>query len=240
MVRFRGAIVQAATASSQGVVNSVFIVPGNAPYGASVVSLRGARSGRGNQALLGILPAPSGGVGIRLSATGLHHGSRVLVSGHGFQTGEIVLIRFRGNLVQSAQADHGGKFANAAFIVGINVPYGSATVEAIGSNSGRTGSARVKVTPSSEPKPSGHAGITVSATVLKHGQSVVVAGHGFQGGEFVLIRLRGVIVQAVAADKHGNFRASFRVNSREARGRTTIQVTGARSNRAAGVTVVVT
>ena len=162
-----------------------------------------------------------------------------MVSGHGFLMGEIVLINFRGHLVQSAQADHRGTFANAAFVVGVDVPFGSYTVQAVGSNSGRSAGVKVKVTPVLGPKPSSGVGIAVSAKVIKPGQSVTVTGHGFQAGEYVLIRLHGAIVQAVAADKKGNFKASFRVANNVAKGGTSVEATGARSNRQAQVKVVV-
>ena len=239
LIRFRGAVIQASPASSQGVLNANFTVPGTTPYGAVVVSIQGARSGRAAQALLGVLPAPSGGVGIRLSATTLHHGARVSTSGHGFQIGEIVLIRFRGVLVQSAQADRHGVFANAVFVVGANVPFGAYTVEAVGSNSGRAATTRVKVVPGGGPKASKGVGVTVSKTRIKPGQKVVVTGHGYLAGEFVLIRLRGVIVQAVQADKKGDFRATVQVDSHEAKGAATIEVSGARSNRHAQARVVI-
>ncbi|MGH2408988.1 MAG: hypothetical protein ACRDGS_01340, partial [Chloroflexota bacterium] len=240
LVRFRGVVIQASAASSLGVLNASFTVPGTTPYGAVVVSIQGARSGRSAQALLGVLPAPSGGVGIHLSAVSVHHGSRVSVSGHGFQTGEIVLIRFRGALVQSAQADRRGSFVNAVFNVGVSIPFGTYTVEAVGANSGRAASSRVKLVPGGAPRITKGVGISVSTTRLKPGQKVMVTGHGYLAGEFVLIRLRGVIVQALPADKHGDFRATVLVSSHEAKGATTIEVSGARSNRQAQVRVVVT
>lgn len=239
LVRFRGAVIQASAASSLGVLNASFTVPGTTPYGAVVVSIQGARSGRASQALLGVLPAPSGGVGIHLSAGSVHHGSRVSVSGHGFQTGEIVLIRFRGALVQSAQADRHGSFVNAVFNVGVSIPFGGYMVEAVGANSGRTASSRIKLVPGGSSKPSKGVGISVSATRIRAGGKVTVTGHGYLAGEFVLIRLRGVIVQALPADKFGKFRTTVLVSSHEAKGITAIQATGARSNRQAQVRVVV-
>ncbi|HXT36496.1 MAG TPA: hypothetical protein VN837_13050 [Chloroflexota bacterium] len=239
LVRFRGAVIQASAASSLGVLNATFTVPGTTPYGASVVSIQGARSGRASQALLGVLPAPSGGVGIRLSAGSVHHGGRVTVSGHGFQTGEIVLIRFRGALVQSAQADRRGAFVNAVFNVGVSIPFGTYMVEAVGANSGRAASSRVKLVPGGSSKITKGAGISVSATRIKPGQRVTVTGHGYLAGEFILIRLRGVIVQALPADRHGNFRTIVLVSSHEAKGATTIEASGARSNRQAQIRVVV-
>ncbi|HVC79355.1 MAG TPA: hypothetical protein VNL35_02495, partial [Chloroflexota bacterium] len=239
LVRFRGAVIQATAASSLGVLNASFTVPGTTPYGAVVVSIQGARSGRASQALLGVLPAPSGGVGIHLSAGSVRHGDRVSVSGHGFQTGEIVLIRFRGALVQSAQADRRGAFVNAVFNVGVSVPFGTYSVEAVGANSGRAAGSRIKLIPGGGPKITKGVGISVSATRIKPGQRVTVTGHGYLAGEYVLIRLRGVIVQALPADKHGDFRTIVLVSSHEAKGTTAIVASGARSNRQAQVRVVV-
>lgn len=239
LMRFRGAIVQSATASSEGVINASFTIPGRTPLGVSEVTLQGARSGRTAQAPIGILRAPAGRAGIRLSTTKPRRGATIMVSGHGFQAGEVVLIRFRGKLVQSARADGKGSFARAPFVVGVHVPVGSSTVEATGSNSGRDARMKVKVSASAGAKPTATLGIKVSPTSLKFGTRVMVTGHGFQGGEFVVIRLRGVIVQAVQADTRGNFRTSFAVPSRLKKGAATLEVSGARTNRHAGVKVVI-
>jgi hypothetical protein len=239
LVRFRGAIVQSAAASSQGVLNTSFTVPGNTPYGVSNVELQGAVSGRTVQVQVGILPEPSGGVSIHLSNSSPRRGAPVIVTGHGFQDGEIVLLRFRGHLVQAARADRSGKIAGAVFLVGVNVPLGTYSVEAIGSDSGRKATVQVKVTGAAAPKPHAAVGIAVTPTSLKAGSLVTVSGHGFQGGEFVLIRLHGAVVQAVKANSRGAFRTSFHVQGKPTRGTTTVQASGALSNRHAQVIVVI-
>ncbi|MGH2343862.1 MAG: hypothetical protein ACRDG4_01455, partial [Chloroflexota bacterium] len=239
LIRFRGAIVQSATVSSEGVINASFTVPGSTPYGVSEVSLQGARSERTAQAPIGILRAPASKAGIHLSTSSPRRGAVVIVSGHDFQAGEVVLIRFRGNLVQSVRADGKGGFSRAPFVVGLHVPTGVSTVEAIGSDSGRDARVKVKVLTSAAPKPTSAVGITVSPSSLKIGGRVVVTGHGFQRGEFVLIRLRGVVVQAVQADTHGKFRTTFPVQNHLKKGAATIEASGARTNRHAEVKVVI-
>jgi large repetitive protein len=239
LVRFRGVIVQSAAASSEGVVNTSFTVPGNTPYGVSDVALQGAVSGRRVQVQVGVLPEPAGGVSIHLSTATPRRGASVVVSGHGFQAGEVVLLRFRGSLVQAARADRSGKIADAVFVVGINVPPGRYSVKATGSNSGRTVTVKIQITGTVASKPTSAVGITISPTTIRGGSLVTVRGHGFQAGEFVLIKLRSTVVQAAKVDSRGMFRTSFHVASKPTRGRTTVQASGARSNRHAEAKVVI-
>ncbi len=239
LIRFRGVIVQSAAASSEGVLNTSFTVPGNTPYGVSTVALQGAISGRTVQVPVGILPVPAGGVSIHLSSSTPRRGGVVVVSGHGFQAGEVVLLRFRGSLVQAARANRSGSIAGAVFVVGVNVPLGTYSVEAIGSDSGRNATVKIKVTGVAPAKPTSAVGIAVSPTSLEAGSLVTVSGHGFQAGEFVLITLRGTVVQAVKADSRGAFRTSFHVSGKPTRGATTVQASGALSKRHAAVKVVI-
>ncbi len=239
IVRFRGVIVQSAAASSEGVLNTSFTVPGNTPYGVSDVALQGAVSGRSVQVQVGVLPEPAGGVSIHLSTTSPRRGAPVVVSGRGFQGGEVVLLRFRGNLVQAARANRGGGIAGAVFVVGLNVPPGTYSVAATGSDSGRSATVKIKVIGTSTAKPTSAVGISVSPTSLKAGALVTVTGHGFLGGEFVLIKLRTTVVQAVKADSRGAFHTTFRVSTKPTRGSATVQASGARSNRHAAAKVVI-
>ncbi|HWE64423.1 MAG TPA: hypothetical protein VHB98_22140, partial [Chloroflexota bacterium] len=178
LVRFRGQLVQAAQADSQGrIYHASFVVPGTAPYGVSTVSITGSRSGRSASALLAVRPAPARGPRLSVSPTTVHRGTTVSVSGHGYQGGELVLIRFRGSLVQSAMADRNGSFSHARFRVPVNSPYGKASLSVLGARSGRSASATLHVTRAPG------IGISVSPGTVRRGGRLTVSGHGFAGGE---------------------------------------------------------
>ena len=129
------------------------------------------------------------------------------MSGTGYQAGEIVLIRYRGTVVQAATVDSHGNYGKAGFQVPVNSPYGTFAVTATGARSGRSASSSVHVTVTPPA-----IGIAVLHTTVKQNGTVTVSGHGFKAGETILLRLNGQVVQASRADSHGNFgRTSFRL-----------------------------
>jgi hypothetical protein len=235
LIRFRGSLVQAVQANANGrFSNARFTVPGNAPYGLSTVTITGARSGRSASARLDITPAAAAGPRIHLSAGTVHHNGVETVTGSGYFAGEIVLIRFRGALVQAVMADRNGNFGRASFHIPVNSPFGKQPITAVGARSGRSARATVNVTPA-PPKTS----VGISPRIVKQNGVVTVTGKGFQAGEIVLIRLRGTLVQAATADGHGGFRTAFRVPGGRFKGAGVVLATGARSKRHAQATLVV-
>lgn len=235
LIRFRGALVQAVQADASGrFFHAHFTVPGSAPYGVSAVTITGARSGRSATAGLAVIPAPPAGPRVHLAKGGLHHGDAETVSGSGYLPGEVVLIRFRGALVQAAMADARGNFSRAGFRIPVNSPFGKQTITATGTRSGRSAMATVTITPR-QPSTS----ITVSPAIVRHNGVVTVTGQGFEGGEIVLIRVRNVLVQAATANGQGRFRLAFRLPGGNFKGADVLLATGARSKRHAQVTLVV-
>jgi hypothetical protein len=110
LIRFGSTLVQAKTADKNGrFSNTGITVPGNAPYGVTYISATGSSSGRSARAALHVTQSPPAGAHLKLSATSLHRGSTVSLSGSGYQVGEVVLIRYRGGLVQGVVADGKGK-----------------------------------------------------------------------------------------------------------------------------------
>jgi hypothetical protein len=236
LIRFGSTLVQAVTTDGSGrFANAAFTVPGSAAYGSTYVAITGSRSGRSIREALKITPAPPAAARLKLSSTNLHRGGKVTVSGTGYQAGEIVLIRFRGEVSAAATADSHGNYSKASFQVPVNSPYGTFMVTATGARSGRSASVNVHVTVT---PPS--VGISVLHSTVQRGGDVTVSGHGFIAGETVLIRLNGQVVQAATADKNGNFgRTSFRIGSSARKGKETLLATGARSGRHAQLTITI-
>jgi hypothetical protein len=210
LIRFGSTLVQAKTADQNGRFSNVAItVPGSAPYGVTYISATGSRSGRSAKAALHVTQSPPAGAHLKLSATSLHRGSTVSLSGSGYQGGEIVLIRYRGALVQGVDADSKGNFAKASFQIPVNSPYGTFPVSATGARSGRSAAVQVRVTATAS------VGIVVTPNVVKQNGSVTVSGHGFAARETILLGLNGQLVQAVVADGNGNFaHAGFQIPTR--------------------------
>ena len=227
LVRFRGSLVGAVQADGAGRISHVrLVVPGNAPYGVSAISITGARSGRSATTQLYIAPAPAAGPRIGVSTRSLHRNAVESVSGSGFQGGETVLIRFRGQLVQAAVAGQNGTFSKATFRIPVNTPYGRGSVSITGARSGRSASTTVDVT-----RIAG-VGISVSPGTLKRGHTAEISGHGFFGSEILLVRVNGSLVQAGQADRNGNFsHLRFTLPKGLHKGTAVVQVVGGRSNR---------
>ncbi len=236
LIRFGNTLVQATTTDGSGrFANAGFTVPGTAAYGNTYVVITGSRSGRSAREALQITPASPAAAHLKLSSTSLHRGSKVTVSGTGYQAGEIVLIRFRGAVVQAATVDSHGDYNKATFQVPVNSPYGTFTVTATGARSGRSASVNVHVTVT---PPS--TGISVLHSIVQRNSTITVSGHGFKAGETVLLRLNGQVVQTARADSHGNFgRTSFRLGFSAHRGKATLLATGAQSGRHAQVTITI-
>lgn len=234
LIRIDGILVQAAQVNAYGRFGARFIVPGDARYGTAQVSVVGARSGRSAKASLRIVPVAPAGIHIRISTSMSHRGSTIRVYGGGFLRDETILIFFRGNLVQAPAADHNGNLTGAGFRIPVNTPYGSSPVTVMGARSGRSATLRLRIVPA---PPSVQ--ITATPQIVGRDGRVVVTGRGFAGREIVLIRLRGVLVQAATADSHGQFHVAFRVPGNRFRGIDLLEATGARSGRRAHATLVV-
>ncbi len=235
LIRFGNTLVQAIATDGNGhFANAGFTVPGTAPYGVTYVTTTGSRSGRSARAALHIIAAAPAAPRLTLSSTNLHRGSKVTVSGSGYQGGEIVLIRFRGSLAGAAEVDSHGNFGKASFQVPVNSPYGTFSVSVTGARSGRSATVHVRVT--AIPG----VGISVSPTVVQRNGTVTVSGHGYTAREIVLLRVNGQLVLAVSADSHGNFaHASFRMPSQFHRVKATLLATGAKSGRHAQAAILV-
>jgi hypothetical protein len=236
LIKFRGRLVQAATADHNGRFSRAgFKVPGNTPYGISTVTIVGSRSGRQANSQVRVTAGPSAAAHASASSTRLHRGGKLLISGSGFTPKEIVLISYRGKLVKTATADHNGNVNKVPFTIPSNSPYGTASITLKGTKSERTATVKVNVT----RKPS--IGISVSPTTVRRGGSLTVTGHGFTGGEIVLIYLHGSLLQAPKTDGKGSFgRTRLTVPRNMARGVTVVLAKGARSGRTAQVKVVIT
>jgi hypothetical protein len=233
LVRFRGQIVQAASADGAGRIARVaFVVPGSTPYGASTVSISGARSGRSASATLTVVPAPAPGPRLTLSPATVHRGGTVSLSGSGFLAGETVLIRLNGGIVQAVVASSGGTFANLRIAVPVNSPYGTLAISASGARSGRTATSVLRVTPA----PVAH--LTATPTTVHRGGVITIYGSGFSAGEIILIRYNGAIVGQVVADSHGSFgHIKLRVPATNPYGYETVSAQGTRSSRVASARV---
>ncbi len=226
LVRFRNQIVQAVNADGSGnFANARFTVPGSAPYGASQVTATGAGSGRHASAIVKVQPTAPSGSRISVNHNKVHRGDTVTVSGKGFFGGEIVLIRFNNDLVQAVTADRHGNFSHAGFRVPVGNRYGTFTVKATGSRSGRNATAKLRVVAKVS------VGISVTPTNVLRGHKIKVTGHGYQAGEIVLIYVRGRLADAQTADKHGNFKKEFTIARSSSRGVAIVMATGARSHR---------
>ena len=229
LVRFRGAIVGAAQANSSGrMTNVTFTVPGNTPLGTAEVTITGARSGRSARAFVYVLPVPRTRAAVSLTPGSTHRGGRVYVSGHGFHGGEVLVIRFHGSNVAAILADRHGSFSHVGFTVAVNVPYGTSKVEVVGTASGITASANLKVA-STPPSTQ----VSVSPRSIDRGHDITIAGKNYLGGEYVLIRIDNRIVATPRADRHGNFSLRFRLPGWLKPGSHTTQALGTKSGRAA-------
>ncbi len=195
----------------------------------------GSRSGRQATSQIKVTAAPSAAAHASVSVSTLHRGGKLLISGSGFTPREVVLISYRGKLVKTATADHNGNVNKIAFTIPSNSPYGTSSITLKGAKSERTATVKVNVT----PKPS--IGIAVTPTKVARGGALFVTGHGFAGGEIVLIYLHGSLLQAPKADSKGNFgKTKLTVPTNMAKGATVVLAKGARSGRTAQVNVVIT
>ena len=236
LVRFRGALVGARQADRSGRVSNItFTVPGSTPLGTAEVSITGARSGRSARAFVYVLAVPRARAGLSLSPGSAYRGGRVYVSGHGFKGREVVVVRFHGSTVLALIADSHGNFNHVAFTVAHNAPYGTAKVTALGTASGISASANLRV---NVPRPSPQ--VSVSPGRIDRGAEVTISGKDYIGGEIVLIRVDNRFVATPRADRQGNFRVRFRLPGWIKVGKHTAQSVGTKSGRTARVTFEVT
>jgi hypothetical protein len=135
LIFFRGNLVLAPASDHGGnLAGAGFRIPVNTPYGSSLVTVTGARSGRSATLNLRVVPVPPS-VGIAVTPQVVGHDGRVVVTGRGFAGGEVVLIRLRAVLVQAAATDGHGHF-RVAFRVPGNRFRGIDALEATGARSG--------------------------------------------------------------------------------------------------------
>jgi hypothetical protein len=234
LIYFRGQLVQAVTADRNGrFFGASLRVPANTPPGYAAIKLLGAVTGRTTSALLRVYQVPVARASVSASPATLHRGSTTHVSGKNFAAREIVLVRFRGQLLQAFTTNSHGSFSKISVKIPANAPYGSASITLTGTRSRRTASATVHITPVHVTS------ITVKPLSVHHQATMTVTGKGFAAGEIVLIYLHGTIVAASTADGHGNVSFRFKVPSTIPAGHTTLQAVGARSGYRAQVRVLI-
>jgi len=236
LIKFRGRLVHAATADRNGrFFRAAFKIPGNTPYGISGITIIGSRSGRQAKSQVLVTKAPKPAAHVKASPTTLHRGGKLRLTGGGFTAKEIVLISYRGKLAATTRADSHGNLSRVSFKIPGNSPYGTSKITLKGARSGRSATVKVRIT----AKPS--IGITVTPTKVRRGGSITITGHGFAGGEIVLIYVHGALLQAPKTNSHGSFgRTRLTVPGGMARGATLVLARGARSGRHAQVKVVIT
>jgi hypothetical protein len=235
LVYFRGQLVQAATADRTGrFFGASFRVPANTPPGYAPIRLLGTVSGRTNTALLRVLSSAAPRASLSLSPSTLHRGSIARLSGKNFGARELVLVRFRGQLLQAFTTDSHGNFTRVSIKIPANSPYGAVSITVTGTRTYRSASVTVHVTPAHVTA------ISVTPTAVHHRATLTVSGYGFAPGEIVLIYLHGTIVAAPAADRHGKLnRVRFMVSPSIPAGHTTLRAVGARSHYQAEVRVLI-
>ncbi len=160
---------------------------------------------------------------VRLASSKLHPGDAVIVSGGGFQPGEIVLIRFNGAVVENSVAGNNGSFTKATFHLSRKLKAGRYALKVTGARTGRAASTTVQVSL-----------VPVSAIVVKPvtvhaGQSIAIMGTAFGANEIVVISVHGAVLAAANSDAHGAFKATFTVPATAAHGATTVEAAGMRS-----------
>jgi hypothetical protein len=233
LLRFDGGSLNAVNAGSSGAFSFGFTA--STAIGPHTVSATGGRSGKTASVTYTVLHPVTAGIG--LLGTNLHRGSTVLVNGNNFLPGEVVLIKFRGKLVQAATADKNGRFSRASFKIPTNTPYGISTVTIVGSRSGRQADSQVRVT--APPRVAAH--VSASTKSLHRGGKLLLSGGGFTAKEIILISYRGKLVKTVTADGKGNIsKVSFTIPSNSPYGTSSITLKGAKSERSATVKVNVT
>lgn len=244
LIYFRGRLVQAVTADRNGrFFRASFKVPAGTPLGYAPIRLLGSVSGRATTALLRVTqPAPRKPV-VLVSAATPQRGATVLLHGSGFAGKEIVLVRYRGSLVEAFTTDSHGTFAHVRVHIPANSPYGTAAISLLGTRSHLAAHVQVKVT---APRRAAvvvthHPKLAATPTNGVHHQATMtVWGSGFAPGEKVRMYLHGKLVLEVKADSRGNLpRSHFTVALAVPAGNTTLQAVGTHSGRKAQVRVLV-
>jgi hypothetical protein len=200
LIYFNGRLMQAAETGRDGNFSGARItVPGNTPFGVSLITVEGGRSHRTARTAVTILPAPAPAPRLSISPGTAHRDALVTVSGSGFFGREVVVIRFRGDFAQAVVTGPKGKFANVHFRIPVNSPFGVQAVQAQGSRSGRSALTHIRIV----PVPT--AFLRVTPFVVPRGGQVVLSGGGFLGRERVLLEYRGGVIGLVQAAPNGTF-----------------------------------
>ena len=147
---------------------------------------------------LSAIPIAMAAANITVSPTSGAPGTKVTVTGNGFQGGEEVRIYFDTTQVNATTAGTDGSIT-ATFTVPA-VAYGSYTVKAVGQSSGYTAEAAFYVTRLVLSPMSGYVG-----------DIVTVEGFGLKPNAYARIYFENNIVAIVPTDSNGHFITSFKV-----------------------------
>jgi hypothetical protein len=229
VVKFRGMVVGAKDAGPDGRVTGINIfVRADTVPGPAGTRLTGARSGRTAFTTVLIMSKVTPvRVTLTIFPSVVQAGHRVVSAGAGYRSGEVVLLRFRGAVLAAVAAGPQGSFSNVSFRVPSSTPSGTFMVIAFGSRSGRMASAALRVMHPAAVRVI----IWVAPGSVQRHTMVTLYGRGFFSHEFVLIRLRGTVVEAVKTFVHGTFQVSFRLPMWAGPGTQVLVATGAHSGR---------
>jgi hypothetical protein len=230
LIRIDGTAIRTIGADASGAFRGSVAAP--RAYGRHILSATGTHSGWLVTLLVFTIHPVRPGIG--LLPNWAYPGGLVRVNGTSFAPHEIVLIYFRGKLMQATTADRNGRFFKASFHVPAGTPIGYAPIRLLGAVSGRSNTTLLRVVRPAPLKPA----VTVSPASPHRGSNVILSGHGFAGKEIVLVRYRGTLVTAFTTDSHGNFRrVSIRIPSNSPYGAASISLLGTRSHRSAAAKV---
>jgi hypothetical protein len=233
LVRIDGTLVQAVVANASGAFTTK--VTPSASYGAHILSVSGASSGL--VVAVSFLVVHPVRPGIGLVPNWAYPGGEVRVNGTSFTPGEVVLIYFRGHLVQDVAANSAGRFFGAILQVPADTPAGYAPIKLLGSRSGRTTSAQLHILKRSQPK----ASVSAKPTSLHRGSSTQISGKNFAAREIVLIQFRGQLLGTVTTDSQGRFsHIKVKIPANSPYGTQSLTLLGTRSGRRALVTLHIT
>jgi len=148
-------------------------------------------------------------------------GTPVVVTGHGFEPGETVEIRFHVDLIGTARVDENGDFTANTKVPGTYDAFGGQQfmISAVGKSSVQHAEAPFKlltsgtaiVAPSGGGGDSGPPKITLSRTSGRTGTDVTVTGENFTPGEEVRIRFHTEEIGTVVVGTDGRFSKRVRI-----------------------------
>jgi hypothetical protein len=233
VIRVEGTFAFSSRADSAGRFTAYYVA--NISLGVHTVTATGASGRVGSSQFTVVAQGVTTSASIVLSIQQAQRGSKVYVSGAGFQPGEMVLIRFRGVIVQYARVDVNGRFAGARCVVPGYTPFGVATIEVRGQQSGRIATSTLLISPAPQTV---HAQIQVYSTTVHRGGLIKVYGQHFFARELVLVLFRGVLVGQMRTGGAGDFGSvQFQIANNCPYGFFPLVVTGTQSNRSVRVYV---